>query len=134
MYFVPHSISILCSLLIFSLFLQFAYTYVAAGITILFVVLIRLLSTKVPRQLWAILRLVLVVMLAFGTSLTAILFFNKDKRDEFLEKPWVSPTIALVWTTIVVLTHIHGGGIKLAINMFRRRRERKGSQERLTAE
>lgn len=69
---------------------------------------------------WPIVRVVVVFLLAIGTSLVAVLWYsNRDTQDidytastdkciQFLESPWVLPTITIVYTIVLVITHIGG--------------------------
>lgn len=52
--------------------------------------------------------------MALGVGLTTILWFNDERFTTFLGSPWVMPLLALVWFTIVILTHIQIGGVKLS--------------------
>ncbi|KAL7904004.1 hypothetical protein GGI35DRAFT_490891 [Trichoderma velutinum] len=44
-----------------------------------------------------------------GTGLVALLNLIDDKRTTYLVSPWLLPTICIVWTVVLVLTHIHEG-------------------------
>ncbi len=58
-------------------------------------------------------RQILIFCLALGTGLATIVWFNSDRVFDWLQTPWVMPTLCFVWMTIVILTHINIGGVKL---------------------
>jgi hypothetical protein len=80
-------------------------------------------------KLWPIIRLIIIFLLAIGTSLVATLWYSEDNMDNFLITPWVMPTITFVWVAIAILTHINGQGIKRNKARFRRRRTGNSSHE-----
>lgn len=64
---------------------------------------------------WPVLRLVVIILLAIGTACTATLWFkqgddagNGDLLSNFLNSLWVMPTLTLVWTIVIILTHVNG--------------------------
>lgn len=70
-------------------------------------------------------RLAILVLLAIGTGLVSLLWFsgptaeqaqnNVDVADrclQYLETPWVLTTIFVVYTVVLVLTHIGGTSVK----------------------
>ncbi|OAQ57472.1 hypothetical protein VFPPC_17170 [Pochonia chlamydosporia 170] len=107
--------------------LVFAYGYIAAGCTIIFMIMLTIVARTTQFKLWPILRLIIIFLLAIGTSLVATLWFNEERVDYFLNSPWVMPTITLVWVTIAILTHINGQGIKRNKARFKRRRTENSS-------
>lgn len=50
----------------------------------------------------------LVYLLALGTFLTALIWYDEAKSEAFLAGPWVLPTITLVWFIVLIVTHING--------------------------
>lgn len=88
-------------------------------------IMLTIIARTTQFKLWPIVRLIIIFLLAIGTSLVATLWFNTDKVDTFLSTAWVLPTITLVWVTIAILTHINGQGIKR--NKARLRRRRTGN-------
>ncbi|POR37941.1 Uncharacterized protein TPAR_01861 [Tolypocladium paradoxum] len=102
--------------------LVFAYSYVASGCALIFMIMLTLVARTTPLKSWPIIRLVIIFLLALGMSLTALLWFDINRCNEFLRTPWVLPTITLVWTIVLVITHINREGIKRITHFFKRRR------------
>ncbi|GJN76751.1 low temperature requirement A [Purpureocillium lilacinum] len=102
--------------------LVFAYGYIASGCTMLFMAVLTITVKTTPYTAWPIIRLVLVFLLAIGTGLVAVLWFDEEKLWEFLFSTWVLPTITIVWSVILVLTHLNGEGIKRNKHRFKRTR------------
>ncbi|RCI12674.1 hypothetical protein L249_0878 [Ophiocordyceps polyrhachis-furcata BCC 54312] len=102
--------------------LVFACTYIAAGATLFFMILLAVLARTTQLKTWPVTRLAIICCLALGTSLTSILFFHRDRVFTFLLSPWVLPTIALVWTATITLTHINGENVGRQVRKVRRRR------------
>ncbi|PFH62850.1 hypothetical protein XA68_11631 [Ophiocordyceps unilateralis] len=102
--------------------LVFACTYIAAGSTLLSMIALAILARTTPIKTWPIIRLVIIACLALGLGLTSILFFNQSRVFTFLLSPWVLPTIALVWTATIILTHVNGENVGRRVRHFRRRR------------
>lgn len=72
---------------------------------------------------WPIIRLIILVILALGTGLVSILWFSSPPEAEeafdtdpqdplfhYLQTPWVLLTIFVVYTIVLVITHIGGNG------------------------
>ena len=84
---------------------------------------------------WPIIRLVLVLLLALGTGLVATLWFSKPKDPSsddgdlclaFLMSPWVLPTITIVFTVVLVITHIgghYGMASSRGFTLFRKKKQ-----------
>ncbi|KJK73990.1 hypothetical protein H634G_10721 [Metarhizium anisopliae BRIP 53293] len=102
--------------------LVFAYGYIAAGCTIVLMVLLTIIARTTPFKPWPIARLAIILLLGLGTGLVATLWYDKDKLDVFLGTPWVLPTITFVWAAIFILTHLNGQGIKRNRDRLRRRK------------
>ncbi|KJZ69117.1 hypothetical protein HIM_11496 [Hirsutella minnesotensis 3608] len=91
--------------------LVFATTYVAGGCSLIFMVILAITARTGPLRLWPIIRIAIVVALALSTGLTALLFFNPEKAFNFLWSNWVLPAITLIWTIVLVITHINGDNV-----------------------
>jgi hypothetical protein len=75
---------------------------------------------------WPIIRLIILVILALGTGLVSILWFTSPAAEDedadlqvgeagdacfrYISTPWVLLTIFIVYTVVLVLTHIGGHG------------------------
>lgn len=80
--------------------------------------LLAIAARTTPWKAWPIVRLVILILIAFGTGLVSLLWFSKpthpDVSDEgdlclaFLYSPWVLPTLTFVYSAVLVITHIGG--------------------------
>ncbi|KYK59229.1 Low temperature requirement A [Drechmeria coniospora] len=109
--------------------LVFVTGYVSTGCTIIFMLLLAIVSRTTPLKAWPIIRLVIIFLLALGTALVSLLWYSPDKLDQFLTSPWVMPTITFVWTIVLIITHINGEGVKRNAYRFKRRRQGDRSNE-----
>lgn len=87
---------------------QFAYGYIAAGSTIALMATLAVVARTAPFKTWPIVRFALVYLLALGTCLTALLWYDEEKSEAFLAGPWVLPTITSVWSLVLIVTHVNG--------------------------
>ncbi|KAK9442403.1 Low temperature requirement A [Metarhizium brunneum] len=104
-------------------YLVFAYGYIAAGCTIVLMVLLTIVARTTPFKPWPIARLAIILLLGLGTGLVATLWYDDQKLGVFLATPWVLPTITFVWAAIFILTHLNGQGIKRNRDRLRRRKD-----------
>ncbi|KAG5921727.1 hypothetical protein E4U53_003767 [Claviceps sorghi] len=99
--------------------LVFAYGYIAAGCCLLLMSALSIVARRTPWKPWPIIRLVILVLLAIGTGLVSLLWFDGPPSDgpeddstetdrclQYLATPWVLLTIFIVYTVALVLTHI----------------------------
>ncbi|KAM0344253.1 hypothetical protein ACHAPU_007779 [Fusarium lateritium] len=86
--------------------LIFNYTYIAAGISLILMVTLAIISRTRPWSKWAIIRHTIFTLLGVGTSLVACLRYNEEKAANFQVSAWMLPTITLVWVIVLVLTHV----------------------------
>ncbi|KID86014.1 hypothetical protein MAJ_11192, partial [Metarhizium majus ARSEF 297] len=103
-------------------YLVFAYGYIAAGCTIVLMVLLTIIARTTPFKPWPIARLAIILLLGLGTGLVATLWYDEERLGVFLGTPWVLPTITFVWAAIFILTHLNGQGIKRNRDRLRRRK------------
>ncbi|KAK8150958.1 hypothetical protein G3M48_002848 [Beauveria asiatica] len=99
--------------------LVFAYTYISAACTILFVLILKQLTDGYIPKGWGLIRQIIIFCLALGTGLATIVWFNSERVFDWLQTPWVMPTLCFVWMAIVILTHVNIGGVKLNSSHFR---------------
>ncbi|KJZ76427.1 hypothetical protein HIM_04156 [Hirsutella minnesotensis 3608] len=88
--------------------LVFAYGYVAAGCTILLMTTLAIIARTRPFTIWPIVRFATFIFLAIGTGLTALLWYDEAKVADFIQSPWVLPTITFVWFVVLIMTHLNG--------------------------
>jgi cell division protein FtsW (lipid II flippase) len=86
--------------------MQFNYTYIAAGISLVLMVTLSIISRTRPWSKWAIIRHAIFTLLGVGTSLVACLRYNEEQATKFQLSAWMLPTITLVWVVVLVMTHI----------------------------
>ncbi|KAG5981132.1 hypothetical protein E4U55_003268, partial [Claviceps digitariae] len=97
----------------------FAYGYIAAGCCLLFMATLSIVARMTPWKPWPIIRLVILFLLAIGTGLVSLLWFDDltpeeeaddearvDRCLQYLATPWVLITIFVVYTVVLILTHI----------------------------
>lgn len=102
--------------------LEFASGYIASGCTLLFMSLLTIIVRRTAWKKWPVVRLCVIVFFAVATACTASLWFankspggDEDKNSPlgtFLESAWVMPTLTLVWTFILIITHINGNDVR----------------------
>ncbi|KAF4994447.1 hypothetical protein FGRMN_5777 [Fusarium graminum] len=85
--------------------LIFNYTYIAAGISLVLMIALAIISRTRPWSKWAIIRHTIFTLLGVGTSLVACLRYNEDQAANFQVSAWMLPTITLVWVIVLILTH-----------------------------
>ncbi|RKL49340.1 hypothetical protein BFJ72_g799 [Fusarium proliferatum] len=86
--------------------LIFNYTYIAAGISLILMVSLAVISRTKPWSKWAITRHVIFTLLGLGTSLVALIRYSATRSAEYQQSSWMLPTITIVWLVVLVLTHI----------------------------
>lgn len=86
--------------------LVFAYAYITAGITLILMTVLAIISRTTPWKKWSIIRTVIFFFLGLGMGLVALLHFSPDNAAKFQSTPWMIPTICLVWVLVLFLTHI----------------------------
>ncbi|KAL6914127.1 hypothetical protein ACHAPO_002571 [Fusarium lateritium] len=86
--------------------LIFNYTYIAAGVSLIIMVVLAVMSRTTRWSKWAITRHIIFVLLGIGTSLVAIIKYNQERAEKYQTSGWMIPVITLVWVTVLVLTHI----------------------------
>ncbi|KAF4450896.1 hypothetical protein F53441_6035 [Fusarium austroafricanum] len=86
--------------------LIFNYTYIAAGISLILMVFLAVISRTTPWSKWAITRHTIFTLLGLGTSLIALLRYNEGATMDYVKSAWMLPAITLVWLVVLVLTHI----------------------------
>ncbi|KAM3514788.1 hypothetical protein MY11210_001629 [Beauveria gryllotalpidicola] len=99
--------------------LVFAYTYISAACTILFVLILKQLTDGYIPKGWGMIRQIIIFCLALGTGLATLVWFNSERVFDWLQTPWVMPTLCFVWMAIVILTHVNIGGVKLNSSHFK---------------
>ncbi|KAF4335948.1 bacterial low temperature requirement a [Fusarium beomiforme] len=86
--------------------LIFNYTYIAAGISLILMVALAIISRTKPWSKWAVTRHIIFTLLGLGTSLVALIRYSETRSAEYQQSSWMIPTITIVWLVVLVLTHI----------------------------
>ncbi|KAF4456111.1 bacterial low temperature requirement a [Fusarium albosuccineum] len=86
--------------------LVFCYAYIATGLTLLFMVLLTVVSRTKSWGRWAIIRTAIFTMLAIGTSLISLLYLSPGKVEDFKNSPWLLPVICMLWIVVLFFTHV----------------------------
>lgn len=115
-------------------FIQFTYGYIAAGLCLALMTLLAIVARVTPWKPWPVIRTILVLLLALGMGLVALLRLNENRLTAYLATPWLLPTLCIAWGLVLVLTHIpHDAPLFFKrhgpIPMRRRSREDKLSLE-----
>ncbi|KAJ6783852.1 hypothetical protein PWT90_05480 [Aphanocladium album] len=106
--------------------LVFAYTYLSAACVIIFVLALKQLTDGYVAKGWGMIRQIIIFCLALGTGLATIVWFDSERSYEWLQTPWVMPTLCFVWMAIVILTHVNIGGVKLNSSHLKWRSSKQG--------
>ncbi|KAK8054556.1 hypothetical protein PG994_009623, partial [Apiospora phragmitis] len=88
----------------------FQYVYASAGAALLLMIVLQALTLpRRRRSSFNYIRLSLFVLAGLFLSLFPLISISKDKagEDNFIQGPWVLPTICLVVFVVFVLTHLH---------------------------
>ncbi|KAI9897359.1 hypothetical protein N3K66_007215 [Trichothecium roseum] len=85
----------------------FSYGYTSAGLTLLIMTFLTIVSRLTPWRPWPLMRAVANILLGIGLSLVSLLRYSPYKQAEYLDTPWLVPAICLVWIVVVVMTHTH---------------------------
>ncbi|RDA90410.1 hypothetical protein CP533_1048, partial [Ophiocordyceps camponoti-saundersi (nom. inval.)] len=99
--------------------LTFVCGYLSCSCTIILMALLAIAARSAPYKAWQLLRLFIVLLLAVGIGLVSLLWFDLVRSGDFLQSFWILPTITLVWTVVMILTHVNGEGIKRNIQRLR---------------
>jgi hypothetical protein len=86
---------------------QFFYGYLASGACLALMTLLTIVSRQTPWKPWPIVRTIINGLLAVGVGLVSLLVLSLDWLGDYLNTPWLLPTICLVWLIVLLLTHTH---------------------------
>lgn len=60
-----------------------------------------------PWRPWSIIRTVIMVLISIGLGCVSTLYYNFSHKQNYLNSPWLVPTITLGWLLVLVLAHAH---------------------------
>ncbi|KAI9694927.1 MAG: hypothetical protein M1822_000544 [Bathelium mastoideum] len=85
--------------------LVYGYTFIAAGVALMIIGVLGLLSHK-PKRLGGWLRAAVTIAVGLAIALLSIMLVTGDELTDFLLSPWVLPTLALAFFIVVVTDNI----------------------------
>ncbi|KAM5343971.1 hypothetical protein ACJ41O_012508 [Fusarium nematophilum] len=86
--------------------LVFCYAYIATGVTLILMVVLTIVSRRNKWSRWGIIRTSLLILIGIATALVSLLYLNPTEAARFQGSPWLLPVICIIWTIVLVLTHI----------------------------
>ncbi|KAH7327756.1 bacterial low temperature requirement A protein-domain-containing protein [Stachybotrys elegans] len=86
--------------------LLFVYVYLCAGIVLLLLMFMHILSRRRGWSLFNILRTAFVFLIGLALSLTSLLALNRTLVTNFIDSPWLLPTVTICYVLVLVLTHL----------------------------
>lgn len=88
---------------------------------ILFMLSLKCISSRIPKTFWSGLRLASVIITGIAMCLISLVWKSAASEiPDFVLGAWVAPTVALLWTFLVILTHIDfSAARKLNLNMLK---------------
>lgn len=91
-------------------------------------------SRSTPWTTWPVLRVICSLLLGVGMSCAASLYYhdtqkNEDHLYDWLEGPWIVPTLAMVWGVVQIFTHVGGATPLLFKNKIRMINWRRDKQK-----
>jgi hypothetical protein len=82
-------------------------------------VMFTIISRIRPWRPWPLARTIINMLFAVGMGLVATLYYSGNSLENYLNSPWLLPTICLVWFAVLVLTHIHNAPSPLSLSQNR---------------
>ncbi|CEJ79833.1 hypothetical protein VHEMI00050 [[Torrubiella] hemipterigena] len=97
----------------------FLTIFIAGGLSILFMLALKCLSSKLTKSFWTMVRINLVIFSGVAMCLVSLVWKDINAPlPAFVVSAWIAPTVALIWTFLVLLTHIDFGAVrKLPLNL-----------------
>ncbi|PHH60009.1 hypothetical protein CDD81_2213 [Ophiocordyceps australis] len=96
-------------------------TFLAVAATVFFLVALTVIARTTPYKKWPIIRLIIIGLLGLTMGIIGLITALSDGISSFVESEWVMPFITIMWTIILILTHINGEGIRRNAHIFGRR-------------
>lgn len=60
-----------------------------------------------PWRPWSIIRTIIMILISIGLGAVSALYYNFNHKQNYLNGPWLLPTITLAWLVVLVLAHAH---------------------------
>ncbi|KAI0128964.1 hypothetical protein BJ170DRAFT_355338 [Xylariales sp. AK1849] len=86
--------------------LVFIYAFACAGIVLLYLTFMHVLSKRKGWTPFNIFRTAICIALSLGLALTALLTLNENYVETFMGSPWMLPTITISYFVVLILTHV----------------------------
>ncbi|KAI4599749.1 hypothetical protein KJ359_001485 [Pestalotiopsis sp. 9143b] len=86
--------------------LVFIYAFACAGIVLLFLTIMHVISKRKGWTIFNIARTAICLALAIGLALIPILTINEAYMETFMGSSWMLPSILLCYFVVLVLTHV----------------------------
>ncbi|VUC27326.1 unnamed protein product [Clonostachys rosea] len=86
--------------------LVFTYLFVSAGIVLIFLMIMHLLSKQKGWSIFNMFRVGLVLLMGIGLGLVPVLHTNPTHLTTFLLTPWQLPAVTIVYFIVLILTHL----------------------------
>lgn len=86
---------------------QFAFGYIAAGVVLFLMTLLTIATHIAPWRPWSIIRTIIMVLISIGLGSVSAIYYNNSHKQNYLNSPWLVPTITLGWLMVLVLAHAH---------------------------
>ncbi|ORY65271.1 uncharacterized protein BCR38DRAFT_294854, partial [Pseudomassariella vexata] len=86
--------------------LVFQYTYTTAGITLIVMTMLYVLTKRQGLTPYNILRTSLFLVLGIGLSLVTLVSIRDSHGRVFIRSPWLLPTLCIVFLCVLILTHL----------------------------
>lgn len=86
--------------------LQFIYTFVTAGIVLILMNLLFIVSRMKRWTVFNIFRAVLNFLIGLGLALVSLISLNRHDASQFQSTPWILPTLCLTFFFILVVNHL----------------------------
>ncbi|KAK6079917.1 hypothetical protein SCUP515_03758 [Seiridium cupressi] len=86
--------------------LVFIYAFACAGIVLLFLTVMHVISKRKGWTPFNIFRTGLCIIISVGLALVPVLTTNETYVDSFMDTPWMLPVITLCYFVVLLLTHV----------------------------
>lgn len=85
---------------------QFVYMFIAAGLVLILLMLMAIVSKRRGWSIFNLFRTGFVFAIGVSLCLISLISLNPDSTAAFLETPWPLPTILICFLTVLVVTHL----------------------------
>ncbi|ORY58214.1 uncharacterized protein BCR38DRAFT_461007 [Pseudomassariella vexata] len=86
--------------------LVFIYAFACAGIVLLFLTVMHIISKRKGWSPFNIIRTAICIVISVGLALVTTLATNADRPAGFIGSPWMLPTITLSYFAVLLLSHL----------------------------